>query len=333
MKSQAVVFTGVQRVEVLDIEIPEPEAGEVLVASEYTCVSPGTELRCLAGRQHGASFPFIPGYASVGRVLRAGPGVTLAPGTRVFSGGTKRASVRTLWGGHSAHAVMPADAARPLAPGADPVASACSRLAAISYHGYTVSRPLPTETVAVLGLGPIGMIAALAHRMSGARVIGIDRAPARVELARELGLEAVVAVTTPEAALQPLLPQGAHVVVDSTGVPAVLPHAVRLGLNLAWNDQPSPGPRLLLQGSYPDDFTLNYNELFQREMSVLVPRDSKPADQAAVLELVAQGKLNLRRLVSALPRPSEVPAAYARLAAPGAGWMTFAVDWMGAGGA
>jgi NADPH:quinone reductase-like Zn-dependent oxidoreductase len=45
------------------IEIPEPGVGEVLLEVEYTLISPGTELRCRAGKQDGAVFPFIPGYS------------------------------------------------------------------------------------------------------------------------------------------------------------------------------------------------------------------------------------------------------------------------------
>ena len=71
VKARALVATAVHQVEVRDIELPRPERDDVLVQALYTCISPGTELRCLAGQQRGTTFPFIPGYAMVGKVIQS----------------------------------------------------------------------------------------------------------------------------------------------------------------------------------------------------------------------------------------------------------------------
>ena len=51
MQAQAVLFRGVNEVTVEAVEIPAPGPGEVLIQTACSTVSPGTELRCLAGRQ------------------------------------------------------------------------------------------------------------------------------------------------------------------------------------------------------------------------------------------------------------------------------------------
>jgi 2-desacetyl-2-hydroxyethyl bacteriochlorophyllide A dehydrogenase len=105
MKTKAILFTAPEQVSVAPVETPPPAAGELLIETPYTLVSPGAELRCLAGQQPGAIFPFIPGYSLVGRVVSRGPGAALPEGTALFCSGTSQASVNRVWGGHTSYAV------------------------------------------------------------------------------------------------------------------------------------------------------------------------------------------------------------------------------------
>nr|GMD85183.1 alcohol dehydrogenase [Ipomoea batatas] len=52
-----------------------------------------------------------------------------------------------------------------------------------------VAKPKPGSTVAVFGLGAVGLAAAEGARMAGAsRIIGIDLVPSRFELAKKFGV-------------------------------------------------------------------------------------------------------------------------------------------------
>jgi len=55
-----------------------------------------------------------------------------------------------------------------------PSIAAATKLAAIAYRGVRLARPKPHETVAVIGLGAIGLLAAQLHAQSGARVVAAD---------------------------------------------------------------------------------------------------------------------------------------------------------------
>jgi threonine dehydrogenase-like Zn-dependent dehydrogenase len=60
---------------------------------------------------------------------------------------------------------------------------------------YSALRKVQTtyaDTVAVFGLGPVGLMAVMFGRAMGARVIGIDLIPERLELGSALGAEAVI---------------------------------------------------------------------------------------------------------------------------------------------
>lgn len=327
MQTRAIVFTAPNQAALESIEIPAPEAGEVLIESLYTLISPGTELRCRAGKQEGLVFPFIPGYSMVGRVIERGAGVSLPEGTLVFCSGTSKASVNLAWGGHVAHAIQPAGSVYPLPEGMNPLHAPAAKLAAIAYRGVRLSNPRPHETVAVIGLGAIGLLAAQLHALSGARVVAADLSPWRVANAQKAGLEAFVPQDSLGEAFRAYFPNGADVVVDATGAPAVLTQAIEVARDKAWDDSPELGARVVIQGSYAGEFSLPYQAVFMKELSFYVPRDVQPRDLRAMLDGMARGKLNVESLISETRAPESAPETYATLAEPGAELITVAFKW------
>ena len=92
MKNRSIVFTGCDQVEVqlLEENLDQLQAHEVLVKTSFSLVSAGTELLCLAGSESWFTFPSTPGYTSVGEVVKVGDQVVkVAPGEMVYT-----------WGGH-----------------------------------------------------------------------------------------------------------------------------------------------------------------------------------------------------------------------------------------
>lgn len=177
MQAHAIVFTGVNQVSLQGVEIPAPEAGEVLLEALYTLISPGTELRCRAGKQEGAAFPFIPGYAFTGRVIACGAGTTLQEGAIVYCGGTTKANVNRSWGGHVSHAIQRECDVYLVPEGLAPLWSAAAHVVGIAYRGVRLSGAKAHETVAVVGLGMIGALSARLHALTGARVNAADLSP------------------------------------------------------------------------------------------------------------------------------------------------------------
>lgn len=327
MQTTAILFTATHQVALETIEIPAPEAGEVLIESLYTLISPGTELRCRAGKQDGLIFPFIPGYAMVGRVIERGPGASLPEGTFVFCGGTSKASVNRAWGGHVAHAIQPERDVYPLPVGVDPLQATAAKLAAIAYRGVRLSQPRPHETVAVIGLGAIGLLAAQLHALSGARVVAADVSPYRVANAQKAGLQAFVPQVSLGESFRQFFPNGADVVVDATGVPSVLAQAIEIARDKSWDDSPELGARVVIQGSYAGEFSLPYQPVFMKELSFYAPRDVQPRDIRAMLDVIARSRLSLDALITDVCAPDTAPETYAALAEPDAELITVAFDW------
>lgn len=327
MQARAILFTAPNHLTIERVQIPAPVAGEALVEALYTLISPGTELRCLAGKQEGALFPFVPGYSLVGRVLARGQGVSIPEGTLVYCNGTAAADVNLTWGGHVSHAVRNERELYPLPDGVDPLHASAAHLAAIAYRGVRLSRPQPHETVAVVGLGAIGALAARLHALTGARVVAADLSPVRVAAARRAGIEAHLVDGTLAATFARILPAGADVVVDATGAPAALPQAIETAKLKPWDDGADPGARVVIQGSYVDAFSVPYQPAFRRELTFFVPRDAQPRDLRAVLDFMARGALNVSGVISDVRPPEAAAETYAELAEPNAALITAAFQW------
>ena len=327
MKTTALLATAIDRVEVVEAFVPDPAPGQVIVEAVYTTISPGTEMRCLAGKQLGIAFPFIPGYSMVGRIAARGAGVALAEGTLVFCQGTAKADRPLAWGAHIADALRSEDSVFPLPAGVDPLEASLAKLSAIAYRGVRVAGTRPHEEVAVVGLGPIGQLAARLHRLAGARVVAADVSAERVVLARAAGIEAVVPAEGLTAAMLSLQPAGADVVVDATGAPPVLQQSVLLAKSKPWDQSLTEPTRLVIQGSYAENVVFDYHQAFYRELSVHFPRDNQARDLQAVLRFLASGSLKARDLISEVCEPGDAPRIYAALRAAKPGLLTAAFQW------
>ena len=210
---RGVYLIGDREVEVRSLPEPRPAAGEVVVRMRAAAVCgsdlhlyrlPSSELERL-GRNR-----VIAGHEPCGEVVEIGSDVTTArPGDRVAvyhrvgcgecsycSDGRMHACLRqgshgrTHDGADADYIVTPARQCLPLPDDISYVAGAV--LACNFGTGYEVVSKLgfqAGETVAIFGLGPVGLCAVMAAHALGAEVVGIDPVPGRRELAEHLGAE------------------------------------------------------------------------------------------------------------------------------------------------
>jgi aryl-alcohol dehydrogenase len=91
-------------------------------------------------------------------------------------------------------------------------------------------RPSAGSSIAVFGVGAVGLAAIMAAKASGCGVIiAVDRVASRLELARELGATHVIDATATESlpdAIRAIVPLGVELSVDTTAVTAVARDAV-----------------------------------------------------------------------------------------------------------
>ena len=327
MKAKALLVQGVDLITVGDVEIPSPGPGEVLIETEYSGVSPGTELRCLKVQPPSTALPFIPGYSLAGTIVSAGPQTSIALGTRVYASGTRAASCATQWGGHVSHAVARETDVYPIGDSIDILDASLIALLGIAYHGVRLCSAKPHERVAVIGLGPIGQISARLHQLTGAHVVAADVTPWRVDLAAKAGIESLLVSGSIQDAFATACPAGADLVVDSTGAPAVLKEAVKIAADKPWDDSQNPGARVVVQGSYAGEFAIPYQAAFMKELSFCIPRNVQPTDTRAVIDLLSRKKLQVRDLIGDVICPADAGPAYQDLQQQQNNWLTFAFQW------
>ena len=179
---------------VLSVEeepMPPHGPGEVLVEVHASLVSPGTEMGGVKNRRMNPSDapPRGFGYSNAGIVLEAGDGCeALVPGQRLACMGIVYDAP------HSTLGNCPKNLAFPIPESLGFDEAAFNHLAATSLNAVRRMEPQLGEYVAIVGLGIVGQVASQLARLCGARVIGLDRVPMRLDLARQLGADAVVNV-------------------------------------------------------------------------------------------------------------------------------------------
>ncbi|MFD9522897.1 zinc-binding dehydrogenase [Streptomyces sp. NPDC059979] len=245
MKAAAIVDAG--KADLIEVPIPEPARGEVLVAPSIVGVC-GTDLELLHGsasyfRDGRATHPHIFGHEWVGRIVAAAADTdaSLRVGDRVvgqtmISCGACRACQRGrrnecgrlretgLYGQQGAAAEyirVPAQTLTAVPAAVDDLAAALVEPAVTVLAGLDRVACAPGERVLVLGTGTIGLIAIqLARRLAGTvDVVGVDDAG----LGAALRLGAEHAFRPGEAA-----PGGYDVVVEASGSAAALSEALHL---------------------------------------------------------------------------------------------------------
>lgn len=198
-----------------DVPVPQPNSVSLLVATSRTLVSVGTErmlvdfgkgnllskasqqpdkvrqvlekirtdglLPTIAAVRNKLDTPLPLGYCNVGVVCEAGQYTgDFRQGDRVVSNGK-----------HAEFVCVPKNLCAKVPDAVDDDSAAFTVVAAIALQGIRLLRPTLGETVAVTGLGLIGLIAVQLLRAHGCRVIGIDLDSTKLELARQFGAETV----------------------------------------------------------------------------------------------------------------------------------------------
>jgi predicted dehydrogenase/threonine dehydrogenase-like Zn-dependent dehydrogenase len=201
--------------ELMDVPCPQPARGQLLIQSRASLISAGTERFLVEfgqaslwqkARQNpdrvkqvwnkiktDGLFPTLEavfaklddplplGYCNVGRVLEVGPGVRgYNPGDRVVSNGA-----------HAEVVLVPQNLCAAIPDNVTDEQASFTVLSAIGLQGIRLLNPGLGETVAVFGLGLIGLLSVQLLVNSGVRVLGIDVDPVRLELAKSFGAEVV----------------------------------------------------------------------------------------------------------------------------------------------
>ncbi len=309
---------------VTELELDEPGAGELLVRIEAAGLC-HSDLSVVDGNRV-RPIPMLLGHEAAGVVEKVGGASDLAPGQRVVmtflprcgecsacatdglapcipgsaanGAGTLLTGAVRLGGGvlhhlgvsgFATHAVVDRRSVVPVDADVPPVVASLLGCAVLTGGGAVLNagEPKPGQTVAIVGMGGVGMAAmltALAH--DGIRVIAVDRLPDKLALARELGAHETF---TPEQA-----DFTAQVVIEAVGHAGALETAIGLtapGGRTITVGLPAPDARITLS---PLSLVAEGRTLIGSYLGSAVPARDIPR----FVEMWRAGRLPVEKLVS-----------------------------------
>jgi NADPH2:quinone reductase len=205
---------GPEALELVELPIPEPGPGQVLIRIEAIGVN-FIEIYFRKG-QYKAALPMIPGSEAAGTIEELGPGVT------GFAAGDSVASV-AVQGSYAEYALVSAAQLVKVPDGLSPEKAAAAMLQGMTAHYLahsTFSLKSGDTALVHAGAGGVGLLLTQMAVKIGARVITTVSTEAKAELSREAGASDVILYTDTdfEAEVKRLTGgKGVDVVYDSVG--------------------------------------------------------------------------------------------------------------------
>jgi len=310
MKMRQATLYGPQEFRVEEVEAPQAGAREVLIRIRVCGVCP-SDVRLYTGARSNVNYPRTVGHEWVGEVIEVGPEVEeFQVGDRVAAFvqrvcGMCRNCQRGLFnlclnrlpsikGGFCEIGWAVPEALVRIPEGASYDEIAFSEPLACCLNGIRRTPIVPGDTVAIVGVGPIGQMLAQLARIRGARVIALDLDPERLALARSLGAEETVLASQPDAAEQVLdLTHGAG--VDAAIVAVGSAKAEAFALEIVGQG----GCVNFFAGTYPPiTIPLDPNLIHYKELLVTGSHHFTPGGFRRALDLIHRGAIQVRPLIS-----------------------------------
>jgi 2-desacetyl-2-hydroxyethyl bacteriochlorophyllide A dehydrogenase len=269
-------------------------------------------------------FPMpIVGYANIGTVIDAGSETGVKAGERVYTM-ANHATIARIDSRQSLCVPVPGGLADEDA--------VFVRLATVSMTTLVTTPARPGESVAVIGLGLVGNLAAQVFQASGYTVNAFDLSPRRREIARAAGIASVH-----DADAMKEFGQAHRLIIEATGSAKALANSV---------DMTAPGGEIVMIGapwggeanSVPSSQLTRlifYRFLRLRSGSEWeIPRQPQPLgngsnhqNSVTALQWLADGRLRAQPLITHRIKPAEAAGAYDGLLNRPNDYLGVVIDW------
>jgi 2-desacetyl-2-hydroxyethyl bacteriochlorophyllide A dehydrogenase len=331
LNAERIVFPEPMVVEVEQFDVDADNLGpyEVVVRTHTTLISPGTELARLQGKlmfDSDVPPPFPKndiGYANIGTVVAAGEALAVKPGDRVYTMGTHASTVRI-----DARQLL----CVPVPESLSDEDAVFARLATVSMTTLVNTIARAGDQIGVIGLGLVGNLAAQVFQAAGMFVNAFDLAPHRRELAVTTGIRSVHG-----AEGMALFDQAHRLVIEATGSAKAQASAVAMT---------APGGEIVMIGA---PWGGDANSVPSSQLTRLIffrflrlrsgseweiPRQPEPLaigsihqNSVTALQWLADGRLNVKPLVTHRIRAAEAASAYDGLLNRPNDYLGVLIDW------
>ena len=334
MENCKIVFLAKQTAQLQDCELSTPSRGEVLIKNRKSLISIGTEMAAFSGNYPPKSawekhfaYPFDAGYAAVGEVIEVGAGVDKSwVGKRVAS-----------MAKHSRYDIVALEDIRDIhRPEVTDEQAVFFIIAQIVMRGIRMSKVGWGDCPVVFGMGLLGHFAACFCRLSGAMpVFAVDTADYRLNLLPDdnsLIKINPLKQTLLDTVRNQTRGRMADIVFEVTGNAKLIPDEFAV-----LHEQ----GRFVVMSSPLDKTSFDFHDFCNRPSHTIIGAHNFSHPSVATLEnpwtmhrhcelffdLVAQGEIDVNRMVSHRIGYQEAPTIYAKLLEDRSHYMGIMIDW------
>ena len=319
MITKQIVFTEINKAELIDAEYEKPKADEVTVSLEYSAISRGTELAKITGDANVATvatpsvkFPRYAGYSAAGIVTDVGSEVTdIAVGDKVI----------VFWGFHKKMVTVNRYNVVKIPKGVSAQEASMVLISTFPLAAIRKCKLEIGESAMVMGLGILGIFAVEELKAAGAYpIIAVDPVKERREFALKMGADYALDPTDDSFCdnVKEITDGGANVVIEVTGLGT--------GMVQALDCMKKFGRIALLGCTRNSDFSIDYYRKVHAPGITIVgahtiarPKESFPGywseidDIKAVLNLLKGKRLNFKDMICEVHSPYNAPEVYTRV--------------------
>jgi L-iditol 2-dehydrogenase len=279
---RALVYDGPEQLHIEERADPVPSAGEVVVDVRASGIC-GSDVHGYLGTTGRRRPGVVMGHEAAGVVSSVGPGVAaVVAGDHVVLRSilpcgvceqcrrsrpnvcaNRRGLGMHLDGAYADAVLLPEDALLRIPVDVPFDEAALIEPLAVAMHAVAITPMAATDSVAIIGAGPIGLLTLLAVRSLGVGQVHVtDRSSHRLQVARALGATGTSNVTQTDAVGEILDSTGGHgadVVFEAVGTSPTVDQSVRsarLGGQVTWIGNSDPRVELGMQDVVTKELTL-----------------------------------------------------------------------------
>lgn len=328
---KSLLLSEYSHLEIVDLPVPSVGPQEVMVAVN-ACGICGSDVHGYDGSSGRRIPPIVMGHEAAGTVSAVGSEVKgFAPGDRVTFDSTvycgacaycqrgeinlcdNRQVIGVSCGDYRRHGafaeyvVVPQRILYRLPPTISFTEAAMLEAVAVALHAVRISPVLGGETALVIGAGMIGLLTLQAARVAGcSRVFIADVDETRLKLATQIGADEVIHAGSAELVAE------IHRRTNGKGVDLVFEAVGRNETISASVDCTRKGGTITLIGNITPEVTLPLQKVVSRQLR-LQGSCASAGEYPEAIELVANGKIQVKPLITAIAPLEDGPRWFERL--------------------
>ena len=323
---KAIVIDKPYEVEIRDVPMPTVGEGEALLRVLYVGIC-GADVASYTGNQPFTTYPRIPGHEFSAEIieipendkgLKKGDVVTCNP---YFNCGKcyscERGHVNCCTdnqtmgvqrdGAFCEYISMPVER---IYPGMGLTAKELALIEPFSISRHAISRAAirPTDSVLIVGAGPIGLFALLAAKQFAGKIAVADVLNNRLNLAMSYGEDGVVNTATEDIA------KFTEEFTDGRGFDVCIEACGRPETFLMCIDEAAYAANIILIGNGKRETTFLHSIILKKELNIFGSRNAMKQDFLDNIGLAASGKVDLMKMVSGVYEMDKAAEAFDALA-------------------